>query len=501
MRLSKRHTGPAQEDASELPPSVIRQRVHATLGILLRLIPSASGVLASVLSNAYPSLSDSRRRHVVYVRNALRITSYAPELQAEIMSLVANELVKIDVQVQIDLMDLADDAGDSLVKQLQRTSTLDDASDDGVESESEEEPDDDVEVNQDEKRAKQIGAHIEKLDVIMDILFESYTRLAQQPSTAFFVTDTLLAQFNSLVLPSYKSRHVQFLLFHFAQQTAEGMDRFAGALMSVVLDNSRPSLIRESAAAYLASFVARGNHVPGSTVRDVFEYLGAQLAGMRAAYEPSCRGPDPRRYRTYYALTQALLYIFCFRWRDLTVTAERDEAASAGGDAGISPMSTSEDEDGPDDPLDPDRAPVFLRSVRAALRDNIFSRLNPLRVCAPVIVAEFARATLRLRFLYVYTLLEANRRVRLPTGPTAAVAGPLGASAVDRGSALSARKDQDWQRLDAYFPFDPYRLPRSRRWVEDDYREWVGVPGPGDNEASESEEGADDSEDESGGEE
>ena len=32
-------------------------------------------------------------------------------------------------------------------------------------------------------------------------------------------------------------------------------------------------------------------------------------------------------------------------------------------------------------------------------------------------------------------------------------------------------------QLDAYFPFDPYTLPRSRRWLEGDYVEWRGIPG------------------------
>ncbi|KLJ10307.1 hypothetical protein EMPG_14314 [Blastomyces silverae] len=37
-------------------------------------------------------------------------------------------------------------------------------------------------------------------------------------------------------------------------------------------------------------------------------------------------------------------------------------------------------------------------------------------------------------------------------------------------------------QLDAYFPFDPYHLPRSRRWVVDDYLEWRGIPGVDDRE-------------------
>ena len=35
----------------------------------------------------------------------------------------------------------------------------------------------------------------------------------------------------------------------------------------------------------------------------------------------------------------------------------------------------------------------------------------------------------------------------------------------------------DAVQLDAYFPFDPYQLPRSKRWLEGDYVEWKGIPG------------------------
>jgi len=31
--------------------------------------------------------------------------------------------------------------------------------------------------------------------------------------------------------------------------------------------------------------------------------------------------------------------------------------------------------------------------------------------------------------------------------------------------------------MDAYFPFDPYQLPVSRGWIEDDYVAWKGIPG------------------------
>jgi RNA polymerase I-specific transcription initiation factor RRN3 len=55
--------------------------------------------------------------------------------------------------------------------------------------------------------------------------------------------------------------------------------------------------------------------------------------------------------------------------------------------------------------------------------------------------------------------------------------------------------------LDAYFPFDPYVLPRSKRWLEQDYVTWKPVPGmpieKDDDDEDEEEEDDDDDEDSS----
>lgn len=46
-----------------------------------------------------------------------------------------------------------------------------------------------------------------------------------------------------------------------------------------------------------------------------------------------------------------------------------------------------------------------------------------------------------------------------------------------RETALTMKKGEESFLLDAYFPFDPYVLPRSKRWLEDDYVQWKPVPG------------------------
>ena len=214
--------------------------------------------------------------------------------------------------------------------------------------------------------------------------------------------------------------------------------------------------------------MSRGSQVPANIVRDVFDYIGSELNRLRKQYEPGCRGPDLRRYSAYYSLVQALMYIFCFRWRDLEYS--------------------SGDDDSEDDqyPLPYEVEHRWRVGVKETLALNIFStHLNPLKVCSPAIVTEFAKITNHLGIIYVYGLLETNKRIHLSQHAGSTLSGSYGQ--LSRETALSARRDENQYHLDEYFPFDPYHLPRSRKWVDSDYRQWSGIPGLDDEQVNDSE--------------
>lgn len=441
---------------------------------LLRLIPSASHTLSSTLTNNFPHQDDSKRAHVTYVQSLLKIVSYAPELRGDVLALVTDRLVKIDVQVQVDIEDLAEDVGEGLVHELPHVhdSLLEglddlDVSDDG--SSHTEESDDDDE-DEETQRTKGIMRNVAKMDCILDLLFRYYDRDFSATSIVARrnALEALLSQFITIILPTHRSRHTQFLLFHFAQTSPEFVDTFVGTCASVAFDKAQPPINRQAAAAYLASFVSRGSQVPVNIVRDVFDYIGSELNRLRKQYEPGCRGPDLRRYSSYYSLVQALMYIFCFRWRDLEYSSDNDE---------------SEDEDYPL-PYEPEHR--WRIGVKETLALNIFStQLNPLKVCSPAIVTEFAKITNHLGIIYVYGLLETNKRIHLSQHAGSIPSASY--SQLGRETALSARKDESQYHLDEYFPFDPYHLPRSKKWVEGDYREWSGIPGMDDEQVDDSE--------------
>ncbi|KAL8733273.1 MAG: hypothetical protein Q9181_003649 [Wetmoreana brouardii] len=471
-----RGAAPPSQCHSDTTPNILRSqlyaRAHKALHYLLQIVPSACRILLSILTNLFPHQTDSRRAHIVYVHNLLRIAEYAPVLQTDVLALITERLVKIDLQVQEDLEDLTEDAGEGVVQQIPRArSDLDNLLDD--QDDSKEDSETDEEMDEDILRTKDITKAVEKMDCILDMLFTYYNQKVSAPSvnTQVNVVDVLLGQFQTIILPTHRSRHTQFLLFHFIQQSPAHIDTFVGMCAQTSFDKKRPAMVRQAAAAYLASFVARGAHVSSDIVREVWDYISTELKRLHRETDSGCRGPDLQRYTTYYSLVQALLYIFCFRWRDL--------------------------ESGSDDDFEDDELPSIYGAerqwrsgVKETLQLNIFSKLNPLKVCSPAIVTEFARITYHLRVIYVYHLLETNKRIRLSQ-----YSGPSSYTQLNRETALTARKDEEHRHLDEYFPFDPYHLPRTKHWIEGDYREWAGIPGLDDEEAAGSDSGGEDAED------
>lgn len=428
-------------------------RIHDCLKFILRSNSMASASLAPILASTFPFIQDNAKTHVLYMRNILLISQYCPEIKREVLALVTDRLVRIDVQMQVDLEDLEDDLEERLLSDaVTGVAAEDDTSD--IESVSSEES-----LDPEEEKRKLIRDLILKLDMGMDLQFAYYDSILEK-GDRFEINDAfegLLSQFKNIVLPTYRSRHTQFAIFHFSQTCPDRTARFARWCSHLAFDAGHPQLVRNSALAYLASFIARGAHVSGALVHEMFDVLCHRLETLRTTYAPGCKGPDLRRYSTYYAIAQALLYVFCFRYRDLIATPDG---------------STPTDED----IVYHDGDFSWHARTQEILRRNVFSPLNPLKICAPPIVAQFARVAHHLRFLYVFPLIETNKLVRLARSHMSGASGYL-AGLGARETALSRKKGEDKFLLDAYFPFDPYLLPRSRRWLTGDYIEWKPVPG------------------------
>lgn len=463
----------AVPDTPDITREVMRDRLHRTVQYILQMFPAAVGVLENLISLKFPFQDDDMPTHMAYIHNLLRLKEYVPSLEDEILDLILDRVVKIDSQMQVDLEDTDDDITAAVMFALRdqpdHLTTWED-DEDADESDNESVDSDDPDYDQDVARIKSVKSSVEKMDAVLDTLFSYHTPAFADPGsdTAFDAFTTLLREFDHLVLPTYKSRHTQFLVFHFAQLHERLTDAFCGQLIATAFQSNTPNVLKQAAAAYLASFVARGAHVPGHLVRTIFMLLLHHLEQYRKKYEPICRGPDLKRFHPYYSLLQATLYIFCFRWRDLVVSAP--------------------DTVDPEDPASYIGQELdWIRTSKKDLSLQIFGKLNPLKVCAPVIVEEFAKLAHRLNFMYVYPLVESNKRIRLTQflSSTYATGGALRDAGYDH-------QDESFHQLDPYFPFDPYQLPVSKRWLENDYVHWRAVPGLNTEEEDEEDDSSDD---------
>lgn len=445
-------------DFPEVTRDIMRDRLHKSLRYLLEIFPSATAVLESLLTAKFPYPDESLRTHMAYIHNMFRLKYYAPDLTEHILDLILDRIVKIDSQMQVDLEDLDDDitaAAMYALHEAHRGLSQWEDDEDMDHSDTESVDSDDPDYDQEAARIKAVKESVEKMDAMLDTLFAYYTPLiAPDPGSAKAKTNfiIILREFEHMVLPTYKSRHTQFLLFHFAQMHENLADAFLGQMIEAAFSRNTPSILRQACVAYLASYVARGAHVPRHSVREIFELLITHMSDFHQKNEAVCRGPDLRRFFHFYSLVQAAMYIFCFRWQDLVV-------------------STPEHVD-PEDPasyIGQDLA--WVGATRQDLQRHIFGKFNPLKVCAPVIVEEFAKLAHRLHFMYLYPLVEANKRLRLTQYMTTYATG----GALRDAGYQSA--DESYHQLDPYFPFDPYQLPTSKRWLEGDYVPYRAIPG------------------------
>lgn len=418
-------------DHEPVSRTMIRTRVHYALQFILDLVPTATfSTLFPALVAEFPHKSDKKQAHINYLQNVLRVIEYAPALKNRLLAMVTDRVIKVDVEIQVNVEDLEDEEGDELeielagnIPQLKDTSVV-------IEQDDDNESDGDVEYDDDDEDSdavSNIRETVDKLDSMLYILFEYYskslpTKYTHEPKLSAMDTfELLLRMFDNTILPTYRSRFTQFLLFWAAQKSPEFTNHFCVSIIEKALDNTRPQKARQAAAAYIASFVARAKTMTKTDVRVVVRLLCRYLGLFVDERSYECNGPDVSRWGGFYSIVQAVMYIFCFRWRDLK-EAEEDEFG-------------------------------IVEEKWTSGLDNlckaILSKFNPLKVCAPTVVETFAKIAAHLQFMFCFSVIEQNKRTGLASDG----------------------------ELESYFPFDPYTLKKSRIWIDDYYIEWQPVEG------------------------
>ncbi|KAA1084229.1 hypothetical protein PGT21_021731 [Puccinia graminis f. sp. tritici] len=556
---------------------LIYLRLHSLLRSILRLIPTLPSTLWSLLDLHFPKKREHRDGHVCYLSNLLKIANYCPDLSAKIVQLCIEKCLKIDVDIQVEVEEWEDEEGrldeeifgkpieDAFDKSWTdddaHESDLDDEDDDGEEVDFDELSSDEGDLSDDEneknlktpspesvRKVKKLAA---KLDGMLRCIFDHLQLMslgvALKPTTlttnptetnehpgeskeqislaavdpqhqddreAMF--NLLLSNFESSILRTRRTRHVQFIMFWYASLEPAFADSLLATLVERGLydtdDNSLPVATRVAAVSYIASLISRAKYIDKHVTRHVVSLLCARLElGLAEAHQMNVN-----QHVVWYAIAQAIFYIFCFRWKDLLVEDDDDDEQDEANELNIRFSHPKKFND------------RWLSGLKI-LERAIISPLNPLRTCADTVVSQFAKISHETNFIYCYDIMRRNNNnqqgketekkggtqskgLSVPSSTSSTCSPSYSPSSgtsslpmVDGRPEQPLRTSSHEQvvnkalfqsKIDLFFPFDPFKLPLSSAYIQTIYRSWDHGDDDEDDDEDDAEEENTDGEDE-----
>lgn len=465
-------------EGTAITRSMSYERCHEALQCILQLIPTGTNSLFVSLVRFMPHKRFNTAEQAAYIKNILYVSEYVPVLRKQVLGIVIDQMVQIDAQIQIELDEMEEDI------EFDVYDMNFDKDYDSEDSESENEDDDEEGDMSDDASVDSQASHVDidrkdsihqikymvrKLDAMMHLAFQYFSKCAKSATVDVQneIFYALVDIFDRAVLKTLKSRYTQFLLFYFCSLNVNVYsDYFLEHLIQHITDPLKPNVTRVAAAAYISSYVARAKFLDPSTIQRVVLTLSVWCGAYVDQYEPNLRNLDCTKHDVFYAVIQATMYIFCFRWRDLVIDNELEIEEDMEED-----MFAEEHRHltNPESGFGNGATRTWCVGLRNLPR-LVMSKFNPLKLCAPSVVRQFAKLSRNTHFMYVYPILEKNREIFVPG---------LG------GSNLL-------QTVQTFFPFDPYKLDGSRVFVDDIYFEWIAEDDEEDDDDSEEEEETED---------
>ncbi|RLN89763.1 hypothetical protein BBJ28_00021426 [Nothophytophthora sp. Chile5] len=435
---------------------------HATLERVLALVPTAANVLFPVLCEHFPHKRMDAATQVAYLRNVLRVTTYVSGLRERVLALVIDQLVAIDVEIKLD-------------ESEEDVFTMDDFLDDDLL------PPDDA--------SRQVDEMADKLDQMMLVMFEHIEQAGSVESPAStdlsngekeldvrqaaLIFKYLLKVFEHSILNTHRSKYPQFLLFYVCRLDPQFQDVFISQLLATSLDPQTPPTTRQSCAAYLASFLARAKYISVAYLQKalyhLLKWLHDQMDVYDAAQQQLQEQLDARvgesavdreervleeaealetseargfQESIFISTLQTVCYLLCFRGLEI---ARSDDGAGYD----------------------------FLRSLGWERLLVTSSGYCPLAFCQQTVATEF------LNLVETFDLVSESclDRVDQAIGGVSAKSSKA-AKSMERStkptvsSASAATLLGQRQPLETFFPFDPYLLRRSFRFIGPLYLYW-----------------------------
>ncbi|ORX55863.1 RNA polymerase I-specific transcription initiation factor RRN3 [Piromyces finnis] len=369
-------------------PKMACDRVHTVLKRIISLIPSGPSFLITPIAEAFPDKFQDIKYQLWYLKNILKMIDYIKVLKEPILSLIVEKIIKIDVEIQVEIEDM-DDQDITDLQNLVFKMEKNDIDETDLENKASEENNsqnifeiDDLDNNDDgflfdelTEEDSNVKGMVEKLDGMLNILFEYISKLSNDERDEMF--EILMEIFQKTILPTHNSRYTQFLIFYLCSYSPVYVNNFVCLLAQKVITASVPSVIQVASSAYISSFVARAKYMEVGPVKTILQLLTKFALNYVEMNEHRVGSVlNPKQYLVFYSIVEAIILIFLYRWRSLM---ENDGNGITYG-----------------------QLPPELKGLDRIIQ----SRFNPLVVCNRGLVEEFAKLTHSLEIMYCYSIFE-----------------------------------------------------------------------------------------------
>ncbi|KAL8593315.1 hypothetical protein ACOMHN_009968 [Nucella lapillus] len=404
--------------------------VHELMRALASIVPSTGQVVIQVTRDCFPYITRDVFSFETYTRNLLLVIQYIPDIRLQILNLVVEKMLQLDVRAPRNEIVEAEDSSDEEEEDGDDMFKMGGIVDDEGKKDSDNK--EKLAKAAEDDFASQTMNHREaqRLDIMMDLMFNyihstcypkvmlSYIYSSCYPKGEFDWEATkklyreLLSVFDSLIFSTHASCHSQFLIFYIVSFRRELLVGFVDFLWKKVKAPMMQNVFRQVAVGYIGSLLARAAFIHNSTLTTTVKIMTDWLHDYLKETGSDVLHADVSHRGPFYAVCQAVFYAFSFRNQELL---ENDKGYRWADSLG------------------------FQRLVNC--------KLNPLRVCLPLVSSTFASITRMHQIALCDTVIQRNNRLKWLMSE---------------------------ETLDAYFPFDPYVLKRSNRWIKHLYREYQG---------------------------
>jgi len=182
----------------------VASRIYRALQVILNTAPSASTLIHKTIGNKFPFMKNySAQQHQAFLKAILGIIDFYPPITEHILSIAVDRLIQIDVLIKVE--DIPDD---------------DEEAEEDLFFPVELDPNGKIIGLESERKYKEIPVIAEKLDAMMDTMFQYICSRVEDKSVeeSRELFNIILKVFDSRIIVTPQSKYTQFIIFYFLQK-------------------------------------------------------------------------------------------------------------------------------------------------------------------------------------------------------------------------------------------------------------------------------------------